>query len=351
MVASLLAQGKAQDQLGRFDAARSVFRQAFARAEISGDDMQALSAANSLMNTEGCRLAQYDNSWRYQKLAQTVGKRLGLAGIHPEIAEMQNNLGCVLLNQGHYKESMAAFRKALSILINTLGTNHPQVASPLRRLGVLYEFENDFTQAAIFYKKALAIAKESFGPEHPDVALSLNNLGVVCRKKGDSAQALKFYQDALSILRRSLGEDHAQLPRIAVDLSNLGDLNRDRGDYQEAIGYYQRARVIFEKSFGPDDVRLTWLFAGMGEAYMMQGKYAKAQTLLQRALRLCKSRSCDAEPHGRALFALARVCLATRTDRQSAIELAQQAMNAYGKEPRLKERVLSVHAWLVKQGD
>ena len=73
---------------------------------------------------------------------------------------------------------------------------------------------------------------------------------------------------------------------MATSLNNLAGLYREQGKYAEAEPLYQRALKIDEKALGPDHPDVAIRLNNLAELYRAQGKYAAAEPLLQRALKI-----------------------------------------------------------------
>jgi len=71
---------------------------------------------------------------------------------------------------------------------------------------------------------------------------------------------------------------------VAKSLNNLAALYHDQGKYAEAEPLYQRAMRIDEKAFGPDHPGLATDLNNLAELYRVQGRYAEAEPLYKRSL-------------------------------------------------------------------
>ncbi len=71
---------------------------------------------------------------------------------------------------------------------------------------------------------------------------------------------------------------------VARSLNNLAELYRAQGKYAEAEPLYRRALRIDEKTLGPVHLDLAIDLNNLAELYHDQGKYAEAEPFYQRAL-------------------------------------------------------------------
>ena len=109
-------------------------------------------------------------------------------------------LGASLYEQGRYRESSDAYKRALEL--------RPDDPVTMNGLGVAFGAAADYTKAEPLFRRALVIREKAVGPEHPDTAQSLNNLAALLRDKGDYAGAEPLYRRALAIAERTLGSEH-----------------------------------------------------------------------------------------------------------------------------------------------
>lgn len=88
--------------------------------------------------------------------------------------------------------------------------------------------------------------------------------------------------------------------------------------------------------------------SSIGNVLVDQGKPKQAIGPLERALRICKKMTCQPEPYGQGLFALARVLATTGGNHQRVIRLAKQAREEFGKAAYLKKEQEAIDAWMKK---
>ncbi len=87
-----------------------------------------------------------------------------------------------------------------------------------------------------------------------------------------------------------MGPDH---PDVGITLTNLANLYTEQGKYAEAEPLYQRALRIWEQALGPDHPQVAYPLNGLANLYKEQGKYAEAEPLYQRALQHLGNRRWD----------------------------------------------------------
>jgi CHAT domain-containing protein/Tfp pilus assembly protein PilF len=85
----------------------------------------------------------------------------------------------------------------------------------------------------------------------------------------------------LAIREQALGPTH---PEVAFSLHNLARLYRVQGRYAEAAPLVQRALAIQEQGLGPTHPEVATSLNNLAVLYQAQGRYAEAEPLVQRAL-------------------------------------------------------------------
>jgi general secretion pathway protein A len=159
----------------------------------------------------------------------------------PKLANSLNNIANAYRTQGKYEEAEANYKRAATILENSVGSHHPNLATVLNNLAVLYRKQSKYQEAESLYRRALAIVEKALGPENRNVAMSLNNLALLYQKQGKFTEAEPVQKRALAILEKTLGPDH---PDVATGLRNLAKLERLMGRVEEAAQCLARATAI-----------------------------------------------------------------------------------------------------------
>jgi protein O-mannosyl-transferase len=125
-----------------------------------------------------------------------------------------NNLGNVLLDQGHVDEAIAHYQRALEI--------QPRYADAGNNLGSALLEKGQVDEAIAWYQKALEL--------QPDYALAHNNLGNALLRKGQVDEAIAQYCKTLALQ-----------PDYASAWNNLATALRKKGQLDEAIIHYRKA--------------------------------------------------------------------------------------------------------------
>lgn len=124
-------------------------------------------------------------------------KQLAIA--QAEVRDSAFFLGQSLFEQGRYRESSAAYRKALQVNLDD--------STVLNDLGLSLNQAGDYAGAEPLLRRALATREKAMGSDHPYVATSLNNLALLLFAKGDYAGAEPLLRRALAINEKALGPE------------------------------------------------------------------------------------------------------------------------------------------------
>jgi tetratricopeptide (TPR) repeat protein len=241
----------------------------------------------------------------------------------PDNAGILNDLGRSLSLAGDYAGAEPFYRRALVIAEKALGPEHPLVATALSNLAVLLQGKADYTGAEPLYRQALAIDQKALGPEHQDVARDLNNLGSLLYDRADYAEAEPLIRQALAIAEKTLGPEH---PSVAIGLNNLAALFNHKGDYERAEPLIRQALAIDEKALGPRHPDVASDLNGLAGLLWSKGDYAGAEPLYRRALAIDEKALGPEHPRvALDLNGLARL-LWTKGDNAGAEPLARRAL-------------------------
>jgi protein O-mannosyl-transferase len=137
--------------------------------------------------------------------------------IDPNIPELRNNLGLVLVGQLRTDEAIAEYRQALG--------RKPDFTRAMNNLGLALLGQGRHAEAVEEFQKALAV--------EPDYAFGHNNLGLALMYLERPAQALPHFETAVALA-----------PDYVMARSNLGGALLMLGRIDEAIAQYRQALAL-----------------------------------------------------------------------------------------------------------
>jgi tetratricopeptide (TPR) repeat protein len=128
------------------------------------------------------------------------------------------------------------------------------------------------------------------------------------------------------IFRRVFGDDH---PMVAESLALEAAIDARQGHCERAVPTFARATALVEKSKGADALELVSYLTGEADCQVTLGRARDAIAPAERAEAIAHGESIPPDARAQALFALARVRLATGAARADALALARQALELY----------------------
>jgi len=268
--------GPLQD-LGNYAAAERLNRRAVEQTHPDNPNHAArLNNLAALLQATN-RLAEAEPL--YRRVVTILETSLG--SNHPDGAVALNNLALLLQATNRLAEAEPLYRRALAITEASAGPDHPDVAIRLNNLAELLRATNRLAEAEPLYRRALSIYEASYGPDHPDVATAVNNLALLLQATNRLAEAEPLYGKALAILENSLGHHH---PQVASALNNLAGLLEATSRRSEAEPLYRRALAINEASYGPDHPKVAITLNNLALLLQATNRLAEVEPLFRRAL-------------------------------------------------------------------
>ncbi len=143
-------------------------------------------------------------------------------------AQVYNDRGVTLAEQGKFKSAIAAFNQAIAI--------YPTFENAHNNLGLALSSQNQFAEAVAAFKHALAI--------NPQNEETYNNLGIALGSQGNFIEAITVFNIAVQIN-----------PNEPVSHQNLGVAFWSQGKVPEAIASLQRAKKLYAAQNQPEGVQ------------------------------------------------------------------------------------------------
>lgn len=188
-----------------------------------------------------------------QAVTYTDLKSLWTATIarNPAAGLAHNNLGALLLAQGHANEAITHFQQALAL--------QPNAADVHSNLGGALLGQGRLDEAIVHLRQAIQI--------QPDSVQAHSNLGNALSQQGRFAEALHELRRAVELQ-----------PALASAHYNLGGALLQAGRVDEAIASLQRALAL--------QPRLADAHLSLGNALLRKGRVAEADTHFRKAVEI-----------------------------------------------------------------
>jgi tetratricopeptide (TPR) repeat protein len=267
--AHMIAKATTDHQAGRYPDAEKTYKKILKLDQTNRDALRLL----------GGLYLQIDQPAQAEKYLEKA------AQVYPDDAEIINNLGVALRNQGKISHAIPCYQRAVQI--------KPDYYQAFNNLGGALFETGQPVLAVTFYKKSLAL-----NPCNPQAHY---NLGNALRLLGFTTDAIAAYEEALRLHKAypdaltNLGLAFAEQGQfekaqelckqaLAIDphnmraLNNYGNVLREIGKPEDALFLYQQALVL-----KPD---YTDAYINMGTVFRDIGHHAQAFQCFTEALRL-----------------------------------------------------------------
>jgi tetratricopeptide (TPR) repeat protein len=155
-------------------------------------------------------------------------------------------LGLMLVKQGRFEESAAAYREALAIF-TAIDPHHFEVGKARNGLGLIASRQGRHAEAEREMAAAVAVLRQALGDQHPFVWQGTSNLAMEVAAQGRREEAEELLRGALERLRAAPGPDSDFAAGVEV---RLGGLLRHRGELAEARRLHEHALAAYTELYG-----------------------------------------------------------------------------------------------------
>jgi tetratricopeptide (TPR) repeat protein len=263
----------------------------------------------------------FETAAEHYKEALDISEHLEPAG--KDAATILANYSTALWRAGDLGQAEQSARRSLE-LREQLDAGAGDISAALINLGVIVDEKGDLDAAEEYYSRALSLVETS-AQSAPYKLFILADLGELYWKRGEYERAESFISDALSILGKPKHEGSREIEL----LNNLGIIEKRKGDYRGARSRFMRARQLAEMlapnssdhwaalenlalldvaegrtsssirwsrralgavhEFGPGSLYEARSLMTLGEAYLLQARYALAEESLAKALSILRA--------------------------------------------------------------
>ena len=183
-----------------------------------------------------------DVAEKYYTMALQTSKRLYGDIVHPDVADLLDNVANCYKKQNKFHQSLIYHRVALEMreVIFAKDKNVRPILASYNNLGTTYESMGNTMKSFFYYNllmKNIEQKDEIF--HYPEGALFLVNTSRLYAVYGNIGLCITQYEKALSHLRNKIPNDAH--PGICVLLNNLGNVYSEIGEAEVAVRYYEQA--------------------------------------------------------------------------------------------------------------
>jgi eukaryotic-like serine/threonine-protein kinase len=198
--------------------------------------------------------------------------------------QTQDALVSALSSKGQYGEAEKLGRQTVAIETQTLGPRHLLTLNTTRLLASALRHQNRFGEAEALYRQTAFIQRQALGADHPDTLKTEFSLAYMLTLQGRYSEAEGIYRDVLAVRRRVLGDEH---PDTADTLTTLAiELVHIRSRYTEAEELYRTALAVELRQLGPESRFTTRAEEGLANLLTEESRFGEAEPLFREVLRV-----------------------------------------------------------------
>mgnify|MGYP006267129499 CR=1 FL=1 len=200
------------------------------------------------------------------------------------LAGVLNALGDLFRVQGRHADAEMYYRRELTIIEQTQGSDSPAVAQALsNNFAALYRAQGRRSEAEAAYKRAFAILEKSAPADDPRLGFALIDLAEWYQGEQRPAEAEPYYRRGIPIVEKTLPPAH---PRLLNLLQDWGVVTQLQGRYKEAEAVYRMLLSLIERTYGADHPNVAFALNNFVGLYEVQGRQSDANAVRKRMLAL-----------------------------------------------------------------
>ncbi|CAF1107018.1 unnamed protein product [Adineta ricciae] len=213
------------------------------------------------------------------------------------ITSSLNYFGNILRKQQKLDEAFDVYKRALTILEESFGSDHTGWTPTLTNIdsiGDIYKDQNNNEESLNYYQKGLEVRKLVYPLYSAKVAYSLNYMALAIVEKidpdnyiliaailgniGNTLSSQKRFEGAFDFQQRSLNLRKTHCPSeyasVALNYNSIGDIRYQEDKYRDqALEFFQKALTIKEEFSPTNYTFIALLLYNIGYALSGQGKY------------------------------------------------------------------------------
>ncbi|HTK10617.1 MAG TPA: tetratricopeptide repeat protein [Ktedonobacteraceae bacterium] len=207
-----------------------------------------------------------------------------LGATHPDVIHCLLDLADIYGEQGKTRERQACYEEALKIGEPALGRKHPLLITVAHKLASSYVEEERFEEAEAYYQRILPVYEASLGVEDNVTQACLEQIGTVYLQQEKLEEAGETFQRLLAAKERTLGVAH---PDTITVRQRIALIAVAREQWEQAEEMYRCVLPCYEERGSDlDQTEIVQCLELLANVYLQQRKFAEAEAMLQRALKM-----------------------------------------------------------------
>lgn len=319
-------------ELGNYATALPIFEEVFViRSRKDGSDY--LSVTRCLHPVALCYLELGDYDKAEPLLKEVLEKRIAtLTTNHPVTLSTMNDLAVCYTRMRRFDLAVPLHQKTLDLRQDRLGTYHPHTVHSMYTLAQCYWDKGDREQALALDEKILKLRRERLGVKNPLTLLVMHETAYGYKLTGKLDAAVTLFEETVPLRREVLGPDNWA---TLLSIAELGICYRDKGrldlampllreaasgvqklnfkprfaswlfpvliecheqlnQLDEATVWSQKWVVAIKDKHGDDSTEYAGVLSNLGYELLQLKKWAEAQTVLDKALKIQQEKAPDA---------------------------------------------------------
>jgi tetratricopeptide (TPR) repeat protein len=259
--------GSAYSDLGKFDQALDVYKQALQIQREAGDQSYESRCLDEIAAVY-LAMGDTNNAFTYSQQALQLREKLGVPG---DIADTLLGLSEAYTATGQYDQAMTALMRALEL--SRKDGDGGRIAQVSRQIGLVLGFQGRFGAAVKSLQDAVSTFRQQ-GENGLNMAGSLNDLAEALAKAGRGDESAADLAEAEKI-QQTLKNN----PFLGSILNTRGDIVFFRGDVKSADKSYRSALQLLSRSREDEVTILSKL--NVARVAVAEGRFQEAMRSLQ----------------------------------------------------------------------
>lgn len=185
----------------------------------------------------------------------------------------------IYMAYGEYEKAQPLMEQALASARKT-NTADYELAMCLIDTACLYNKQNKLTYAEELCKQGLELQQKFLYEKHPHIAYTLRILSSINMEQGKLDEAKSALDEATSIMSSSHSEDDYGMISLEIDKAKLLVA---QGNLGKAESLYSHALSVIDRQ-SPNHFYKAGVLEDMAELYLLQKKYAEAESRINQVL-------------------------------------------------------------------